>query len=45
MKNEMNFTNFIQFFMENDERHSEIHKFLNILHTKDEKSHEFHQKM
>ena len=41
----MNFTNFAQFFMKNDEIHDEIHKFHNIFHKKDEKSHEFHQKM
>ena len=45
MKNKMNFTNFAQFFMKNDEKHDEIHKFHKNFHKKDEKSHEFHQKM
>ena len=44
MKNKMNLTNFSQFFMKNDEKHDEIHKFHKMFHKKDEKSHEFHKK-
>ena len=45
MKNEMNFTNFAELFMKNDAKSDEIHKVCKSFQKKDEKSHEFHQKM